>query len=71
VGGYEVSRIDLALVEWPDCPDAGGPRVLGRISDADLIEAARERIAAARRRELARIERPLRALPPVSDPDAA
>ena len=63
-------RTEIALFEFPDDPSIS-PRLLGRSTDPDLVQTARDRIAAARRRELARIERPLRALPPVSDPDAA
>lgn len=54
-----MARIDLALVEWPDIPEAG-PRLLGRLADPDLVDQARERIAAARRRELATLEAPVR-----------
>jgi len=57
-----MARIDLALVEWPDIPEAG-PRLLGRLGDPDLVDAARERIAAARRRELAALEAPVRLVP--------
>ena len=28
---------DLALVEWPDDNALGGPRLLGRIADPDLV----------------------------------
>ena len=58
-------RLDLALVEWPDDPETGPPRLLGRIDDADLVDAARNRLAATRRRELARLESPVRLLPTV------
>lgn len=51
---------DLALVEWPNGP-GGSPRLLGRLADADLVQAVRDRLAEARRRELASLEgRPLR-----------
>lgn len=52
--------LDLALFEWPTTPEAGGPRLLGRLSDPDLVEQVRDRIAAAHRRELARLEGPVR-----------
>jgi len=58
-------KIDLALVEWPDAPETGPPRLLGRIDDADLVDAARNRLAATRRRELAHLERPVRLVPSV------
>ncbi|MEB2346929.1 MAG: hypothetical protein OZ948_19625 [Deltaproteobacteria bacterium] len=57
-----MARIDLALVEWPETPEAG-PRLLGRLADPDLVAAARERIAAARRRDLAALEAPVRLVP--------
>jgi hypothetical protein len=53
-------RVDLALVEWPEDLSLGGPRLLGRIADPDLVELVRERIAAHRRRELARLGPPVR-----------
>ena len=56
-------RIEITLVEWPECSDIGGPRLLGRIADPDLVEEVRERIAAARRRELAHLEEPVRLVP--------
>lgn len=59
-------RVDLALVEWPEDPGIGGPRLLGRLADQDLIDAARERLAARHRRELARLAPPVRL---VSDDD--
>jgi hypothetical protein len=55
-----ISHFDIALIEWPNGSQAGGPRLLGRISDPDLVEAVRNRIGAARRRELARLKRPAR-----------
>jgi len=51
-----MGAIDLALIDWTD----GHPRLLGRIHDSDLIEVARERLATERRRELARLEPPVR-----------
>ena len=52
--------LELSLIEWPT--DGSGPRLLGRTTDLDLIETARTLIAAGRRRELAKIEGPVRAL---------
>ena len=62
-------ELSVALLEWLDGPDRGGPRLLGRTSDPDLVAQVRERLAADRRRELARIEPPVR---PVreDDPDS-
>lgn len=58
-----MARVDLALIEWPECPDLGGPRLLGRLADPDLVELVRERLVAARRRELARLDQPVRLVP--------
>jgi len=62
--------LDVALIEWPDGPEAGGPRLLGFVRDADLVEAVRERLAAARRRDLARLAAPVRLVEP-QDPEPA
>ena len=45
----------LCLIEWPDDPDAGGPRLLGETSDPDLVEAVRSRLVTTRERELTRL----------------
>jgi hypothetical protein len=55
-----MERIDCVLVRWRDEFDWGGPEILGRTCDPDLVELVKERIAAARRRELARLEGPVR-----------
>jgi len=52
--------VDIALIEWPEGREAGGPRLLGRLSDPDLVETVRDRLAAERRRELARLGSPVR-----------
>ena len=52
--------LDVALVEWPGGPEHGGPRLLGRTSDPRLVAAVRKRIATERKRELARLEPPVR-----------
>ena len=54
--------VDIALVEWPDCPELG-PRLLGRTSDSALVQAVREHLAAQRRRELAHLEPPVQLVP--------
>ena len=51
--------IDVAVIEWPE-GEAGGPRLLGRLSDPDLVKLATNRLAARRRRELAQLEGPVR-----------
>lgn len=51
-----MGALDLALFDWSD----GHARLVGRITDPDLIEAARARLVAARRRELSRLEGPVR-----------
>ena len=61
-------HFEIALVEWPEGLDAGGPRLLGRLSDPSVVEQIRSKIASARRRDLARLERPARPVPaPLSD----
>lgn len=61
--------LEVSLVEWPAGPDAGGPRVLGRLDDADLVKAVMERLTLQRQREIALIEgRPLRIVPRPDEP---
>ena len=48
--------LDVALLEWPDGRERGGPRLIGRTSDPDLVQVVREYIASQRRSELARLE---------------
>ena len=55
--------LNVALLEWPDGLDAGGPRLLGRTSEPDLVARVRECLAAERRQELARLEAPVRLAP--------
>ena len=57
-----MKRLDVVLVEWPLALD-GGPRLVGRTGDPAVIEFVREHLAAARRRDLARLERPVRLVP--------
>ena len=52
-------HIDVALIEWSSDRSIG-PRILGRVSDPELVDAVRERLAAQRREELARLEPPVR-----------
>ena len=40
--------------------DEEGVRLIGRSADPELVELVRERIAVERRRELARVEQPIR-----------
>ncbi len=54
-------------MEWPETPEYG-PRIIGRLADADLVDEARRRIAAARRRELVRLESPVRLVTDEGDP---
>lgn len=62
-------RLDIALVEWPDS-GVGGPRLVGRLDDPDLVAAARDRLAAAHRRELASLAGPVRLVAPAELEDA-
>lgn len=57
-------RVDVVLVAWPDPAELGGPRLLGRLADIDVVDLVRERIAAVRRRELAQLEPPIRLVEP-------
>ena len=59
--------LNVALLEWPDGPEASGPRLLGRTSDPDLVAQVRKHLAAKRRRELARLESPARPVPAEED----
>jgi hypothetical protein len=61
-------RLELLLAEFPDGP-AGGPRLLGRLRDPDLIDLARERLTEAARRRLRRL-RQLQPVPAGEEPDA-
>lgn len=60
---YEVS-----LIEWPDGPHRGGPRLLARSEDRDLVELVRGRLIAEQRRELTRLRGPQ--LRPICTPDS-
>jgi hypothetical protein len=53
-------NLEVSLIEWPSGPERGGPRLLGRSADPDLITAVREHLAAASRRELTCLEPPVR-----------
>ncbi len=55
--------LEVALIEWPDGREAGGPRVIGHVTDPEIVARVRRLIAAARRRELARLEPPVRPAP--------
>ena len=52
--------LEVSLIEWPNGPEHGGPRLLGRSADPHLIGLVRDHIAAERRTELARLEPPVR-----------
>ena len=58
-----MQAFEVALIEWPHGRDAGGPLVLGHTTDPEIIAQVREVVAAARRRELAHIEPPVRSVP--------
>ena len=53
-------ELEVSLIEWPNGPESGGPRLIGRTTDPGLINTIREHLANIRRRELARIESPVR-----------
>jgi hypothetical protein len=52
--------VEVALAEWPE---VGGPVVLGRSTDPSIVQQVREHLAAQRRRELARLDPPVRPVP--------
>ena len=52
--------LEIALIEWPNGREAGGPRVVGRIADARLVASVKDHLAAVQRRGLARLEPPAR-----------
>ena len=58
--------LEVALIEWPEGREAGGPRVIGHLTDPEIVARVRDLLAAARRRDLARLEPPVR---PVADDD--
>jgi hypothetical protein len=64
-------RIEVALFELPDDPGVCGPRLLGRLTDPDLVEAVRTRVARARLRELAHLQGPVRLVPSPDETGAA
>ena len=49
-----LQRDEVSLIAWPDGPD-GGPRLLGRTDDPEVVEFVRERIAAEGRAALDRL----------------
>jgi len=57
-------RLELVLVGWPDGADLEGPRLMGRLSDEDLVSEAQERLAAGHVRRLRELRPPVR---PVTD----
>jgi hypothetical protein len=60
-----MSRLELVLVGWPDGADLEGPRLMGRLSDEDLVSEAQDRLAAGHVRRLRELRPPVR---PVPDP---
>jgi hypothetical protein len=62
--------LEIVLVDWSDRPDFEGPRLLGRLRDPDLVEAAQDRLTAATLRHLAAIRPPVQlARDPVVEAD--
>ena len=51
--------LEVSLIEWPEGPERGGPRLLGRTSDPELVERMCRHLAKQRRRELAALEPPV------------
>ena len=48
-------RVDISVIEWPDDPESSGPRLLGRLSDADMVDEALSRLERTRLREITRL----------------
>jgi hypothetical protein len=55
-------NLEVSLIEW-EGPENSAPRLLGRTTDPDLVEAVRSRLAASRRRDLVRLAPPVRVVP--------
>ena len=45
---------EVDLISWPDGPN-GGPRLLGRTDDPEVVAYVRDRLARERRADLARL----------------
>ena len=54
-----MSVFEVVLVEWAEGRQAGGPRVLGQVTQPEIVERVREIVAAEHRRELARTQHKL------------
>ena len=53
-------ELEVSLIEWAEGRAFGRPRLLESSTDPELVSIVRERLAAERRRELARLEAPVR-----------
>ena len=53
--------LEVVLVEWA-AGRTSGPRVLGQVTEPEIVARVREIVAAEHRRELARLTPPVRAL---------
>lgn len=53
---HDERTFQVSLIEWPDGPDCGGPRLLGSTTDPELVELVREELADQRVRQLRRLE---------------
>jgi hypothetical protein len=51
-----VRTLEITLIEWPNGREAGGPRLLGRTTDPNLVNRVQENLASAQRRWLAHLE---------------
>ncbi len=49
-------RVDIVLVESPEDPSLGGPRILGRTGNPRLVAEVRAHLAAERQAELERLQ---------------
>ena len=62
--------LEVSLIEWPEGPERGGPRLLGRTEDPEVVAAVSERLAAEGRKALARFKGPPVRLVGAPDADA-
>ena len=51
-----MTTLEISLIEWPEDRETGGPRLLGRTSDPDLIELVKSAIARQHREQIERLE---------------
>jgi hypothetical protein len=48
--------LEVSLIEWPDGPNHGGPRLLGRTTEPGIVTRVQAELAAQQRERLSRLE---------------